>query len=488
VRRGAGLPPIGRGQWRPLGAPPPKSAFEHLEQGFVVIALILFSEALFTHLFADPAAQEASRVLRLVWPPLYAIAIMGVVLCAHRVWKVVLTSPMLLILPLIAIASATWSINPDVSFRRGIAILFTTLFGIYLAARFSPREALRMFAIAWLVIGLLSFFMGAALPSMGVMHEIHVGAWRGVFVEKNTLGGHMAKAAFLFAMLAWFDPSLRKLWLFGLLLAAALVLLSTSKTSLLGLLLGLGVVGIGMFAQRGPVMTLSLVWLCVFFGVVIGAVVALAPEFAFGLIGREPTLTGRTDIWATLAQRISERPWLGYGYAAFWGLDSLPAHFVRETLEWDVPTAHNGWLETCLSIGLVGLALFAVDLLQSIVRALRRAAIDPFALYATGFILQFVLFSISESTILQQNSISWVAYVFVSVKLGLMALRAPVPTTDGPDLRRHPRRAPDLTDLSDQLRPSPVQAPAASPAPIARPGPAIPAVQPAARPAARPAA
>ena len=34
--------------------------------------------------------------------------------------------------------------------------------------------------------------------------------------------------------------------------------------------------------------------------------------------GKDPTLTGRTDLWATGMEFISEHPWQGVGFHAFW--------------------------------------------------------------------------------------------------------------------------------------------------------------------------
>ena len=30
------------------------------------------------------------------------------------------------------------------------------------------------------------------------------------------------------------------------------------------------------------------------------------------------TLTGRTELWATVIEMIREHPWFGYGYSGFW--------------------------------------------------------------------------------------------------------------------------------------------------------------------------
>ena len=36
------------------------------------------------------------------------------------------------------------------------------------------------------------------------------------------------------------------------------------------------------------------------------------------LFGRDASLTGRTTIWKVLLISVTKRPWLGFGYQAFW--------------------------------------------------------------------------------------------------------------------------------------------------------------------------
>ena len=41
-----------------------------------------------------------------------------------------------------------------------------------------------------------------------------------------------------------------------------------------------------------------------------------------GVLGRDPTLTGRTEIWRFAIKSIASRPFLGYGYDVFWDFSS----------------------------------------------------------------------------------------------------------------------------------------------------------------------
>ena len=138
----------------------------------------------------------------------------------------------------------------------------------------------------------------------------------------------------------------------------------------------------------------------------------------FELIGKERTLTGRTDIWNGLIASVKGSPWLGYGYGVYW-LDPLgPSYYVRLHLEWGVPSAHNGWFETWLSAGAVAVGLFALLYLGTLILALDRIGKGGVETYwAVLSTVMFLMFSLSESTILQQNDLSWVMFVATSAKL-----------------------------------------------------------------------
>jgi O-antigen ligase len=142
------------------------------------------------------------------------------------------------------------------------------------------------------------------------------------------------------------------------------------------------------------------------------------PEEMFGLIGKDPSFTGRTDIWELLITSIREKFWFGHGYGIYW-MDPLgPSYYVRAKLEWGVPTAHNGWIESWLSAGLVIIVLFGFQYLLTLLFAINRLKKGGVETYwAILSTLMFLFFSMSESTILAQNDISWLLFVATAAKL-----------------------------------------------------------------------
>ena len=401
----------------------------------LVVILLIFSEGLLPRLLSDESSSDGSPILRFLWLPIYGVAFAGALWKAREIAQVCLRLPFLMLLLAVCALSFLWSIDPGLTARRSFAILMTTLAGLFIGTRYSWQTLLRGFAVAWLVVAIVSFLAAILVPAFGRMQDVHVGAWQGLYFEKNQLGGHMARAAIFAAFLAIMDGKYRWLWSGALALSIALVLLSTSKSSLLGLLVGLGILAVGAWMKQGVRVGLLTLWLGVIAAILTGAVFVFAPDLVFQLLGRDATLTGRTDIWFALADNIEERPWLGYGYGAFWAPESAPGNWLREALLWDAPTAHNGWLEVTVARGLIGLICLTLDFLLTTSRAVLAAVNTWTGLFALAFIAQFFLFSLSESASLQQNSIVWLIYVALAAKLSMRPKQI-VPVRPAPSLSR----------------------------------------------------
>ena len=241
------------------------------------------------------------------------------------------------------------------------------------------------------------------------MNEIHVGAWKGLWWEKNTLGAMMAFAslAFIAAGVTASNPIEKRIWFGLVLLSAALVLLSTSRTSLLALMICTAGPAVIALMRRG----FGFAALAIFGGVCAVAsaagVLLIGPGVILEALGRDASLTGRTDIWAGLLEAIAARPLTGYGYGVFWSVDDGPVFWLRQVTDWDVPTAHNAWLETALSLGLPGAALALYVVAAGLVRAVSRLFQGLEAYWALPFLLAWTGISVSESILLQQNGLVW---------------------------------------------------------------------------------
>lgn len=390
-----------------------------LEQGIFLLLIFQFSTALVALLLTDPNNLEhESPLARFLWYPGYLAILLLTLRRLPLVIRFAIFNPLLVLCVLWCGLSMLWSIDQAVTMRRAIALLITTLFGLTLAARYDWNAMVQRLAAVFGLLAVISLILGLFFPAYGVMDQIHVGAWRGAWVEKNYMGGAMTKGLVL-AMCAFaMRPDRGWLWVPVGGLCFLMVLMSTSKTALLiSLAMIGGFIAIRIF-RRFPVLRIPLMYSIVFGVCLFATLMMTIPDTMFELIGKDRTFTGRTDIWNSLIASIKQEPWKGYGYGVYWQDPMGPSYYVRLVLEWGVPSAHNGWLETWLSAGAVAVGLFALLYITTLLLAIDRIKNGGTETYWVILsTVMFLMFSMSESTILQQNDLSWVMFVATSAKL-----------------------------------------------------------------------
>jgi O-antigen ligase len=423
--------------WAPAAPEPERapatSVWERLEFAVTLLLMFWFTEGWVSVIGGGPHAGLDADALRNLWFPAYGVIIALSLAHVARFGSIVVGLVLGAPIVVLAFASSEWSILPDVTQRRAFALAVTSLFGFYLAARYSWRELIELTAGALLLAAVGSLIAAVLYPGMGVDQDVHVGAWEGLFGHKNQLGGWMVRAAHACLCAAIFVPSRRLFWSGGALLSAGLVAASTSTTALAALVLTVGgVAGVGALRTRGAA-AVAVLWLAAIVVAGVAAAVWLVPDAVFGLVGKDATLTGRTEIWELLDQRVQERPLLGYGFGAFWAdPDYGPSAVLAQQLDWAVPSAHNGWLETMLQLGKVGVAVFAVHFAITSAAALGRLWSGPEAYWAPVTLLLLLLFSVSESTIIQQNNLLWTLYLATAAKLLQLPVRSREPAPAAP--------------------------------------------------------
>ncbi|MDR7232008.1 O-antigen ligase [Caulobacter sp. BE264] len=384
-----------------------------------IVMLLIFSAGWQLPLFGEKADESASGLLRVAFLPAYGLAFL---LIMGRPWNMIRVSvrqPFLIILMGVVAASIYWSIQPDVSIRRGFAVGCTTLSGLALASRFRWAELARLYGIVFCLLIVASYAVSLAMPSIGVMTELFPGAWRGLWMEKNSLGGLMAFGACLLGAAALLNPDRAKVFVVFVGLAVGLVLLSQSKTALASLLLGMTALGFVWIVQRGPAFGAAATWAGVTGALLLVMFVLFASDVLFAILGKDATLTGRTEIWTAAMRQIEQRPWQGYGYAAVWGDKSGwgPLAWIVNDAKFVPQHAHNSWLEQWIGIGLFGLIAWGLFYLQTMSLALVAVYRERGAMLAFPFLVVFTLVSLTESIAVVYNDFRWVLFVSLAAKL-----------------------------------------------------------------------
>jgi O-antigen ligase len=147
--------------------------------------------------------------------------------------------------------------------------------------------------------------------------------------------------------------------------------------------------------------------------------ILFASDIFFGILGKDATLTGRTQIWAAAMRQIEQRPWEGYGYAAVWDdkTGRGPLAWIVHDAKFTPQHAHNSWIEQWIGLGLFGLAAWGLFYLQTMALALVAVFRERGALLAFPFLVVFTLVSLTESIAVIYNDFRWLLFVALAAKL-----------------------------------------------------------------------
>lgn len=402
-------------------AAPRLSIIDAIAFALSVLMLLTYSQAWMQPLFGDKIDLQASGLVRSLYFPAYAAGLFLLALSPGEALRGLLRQPFLAVIVIVAAASIAWSVAPDQTVRRVVALVFTTLGAVVLGARWRWATLTEILATAFAILTLLSLITGAVIPSIGRMSEIFPGAWRGLWVEKNAFGGMMAFGFLIFAAAGFYRPQRAVLWWILAALTLVLLVLSTSKTSLVALVFGMGALGFVLLARRGGGVAVIVSYVAVVGAVALGAGIAFAPDLFLTLLGKDATLTGRTKIWSAVMRLIQEQPWLGYGYSAVWNDPSGrgPLAWIVKQAGYKPEHAHNSWLEQWLGLGLLGLSAWAFYYISTLFRAVWAVFTSRGGVLAFPFLVVYTLISLTESVAVAFNDLRWVLFVAISIRLAL---------------------------------------------------------------------
>ena len=346
---------------------------------------------------------------------LIAILCLGLLILSKRkfAWSsAIRENPWLILLIGYMLISVWWSDMPYTSFKRWTRQLIAVVMAFLIATEPEPRQALQSILRRTIYVLIpFSYILIHFFPGYGREYHHTTGAlmWIGVASQKNGLGSLCLSAAFF---LIWSlirrrqgrdIPATRyqtHLDTFILILTFWLMggpqhNFSYSATSNATFILVLSaLVGLSWMKKRGtmigPKALIVIVAFIIGYGTVtpfIGKLSLLDISSAFG---RDETLTGRSEIWATLIPFAMKRPISGHGFGGFW-TDAMRALTSSN--------AHNGYLDVVLAIGFFGLFLFAMFLLSCCRRAQREMTQNfDWGILFICYLLMAVVHNIAESS------------------------------------------------------------------------------------------
>lgn len=356
-------------------------------------------------------------------------------------WSGMLSAnPWLAVLLIYMTASIVWSEAPETAFKRWGREIIAVLMACVIASERNPREAFEALLrrSAYILVP-LSLVLIKYFPTLGVQYRQMGGLmWVGAATQKNGLGRLCLICAFF---LVWAlvrrwsestsDSKRQRLLDMSVLALAAFLLMGPddqySATAVASACVGFTLYAYMLWRHRAgaviskalAVMPLTVVFTIGSLQPFLGGSAArkLADE-----LGRDATLTGRTEIWEGLMGDVWSRPLLGSGVESFWTTTNKRLHEITE--------AHNGYLDVVLSLGFVGLALLFCFLASACLKARHEMTQDfHWGCLWSCFLVMVAVHNVTESSFNSFTAHLMSMLLFLAIVLAPPALRQTAPQT-----------------------------------------------------------
>jgi len=341
--------------------------------------------------------------------------------------QVIHDNPWLAIFFIYCGVSIGWSDFPFVSFKRWVKELGHLVMVLVVLTEATPVEAVK---------ALLRRFTYVLIPTSVVLIKYYPYIGRqfsywsgeamnvGVTTSKNMLGNLCLVTGFFFfwsLFTMWRDKttSMDKSDLFVHVLFLAMIwwllALSSSATSLM--CLGIGICIIVAFEvpalRKSPKSGTLMIVGSVLLFILLEKVFDLSQVIVAGL-GRDPTLTGRSEIWGEVLSMVPNEL-VGTGYDSFWLGDRLKLMWAKH---WWRPTgSHNGYLETYINLGWIGVLLLCA-LIVAIFRKIQAEVMSnyDYGRFEMAMLIMALVYNLTEVAF-KGVMLVWFMLLLITVKV-----------------------------------------------------------------------
>jgi O-antigen ligase len=258
---------------------------------------------------------------------------------------------------IIGLVSAFQGIFPIISVHLMTLWLACASVCVVVAGGLNTRQVARLLFYSVLIELVLSIILAVLFKSVGTSHDSRVSAgvsWNGVF-QGRILLGMMASWGLLLSLFRKYVG-----WIPSLVMAACAALClyeSHAAGDVVAAASSLAFAVAIMLLRRTTLSTVSKAWTLGLGSLAaVTGVLTLSPIILKAL-GRDATLTGRTEIWQAYIPRALERPILGQGPGSFSVPSQVTAELFYRLAQWgDIRTPHSMYIALLGEVGVLGLA------------------------------------------------------------------------------------------------------------------------------------
>jgi O-antigen ligase len=345
---------------------------------------------------------------------------------------------------LYCLCSMFWADAPFVLFKRWVKDLGNPIMALILLTEQRPWHAITTTfgRLSYLFVPLSLLFI-KYFPDLGRYYTRGgYGTYTGVADGKNTLGLSCVLIAICLLWTFLYNREARttiRHWSYLTLIAMLvwLINIADSQTALICLT----VAAVLMLLATRPAIAKQPVRLIAV--TLLVAIVYMVGDATFGLqehvlswLGRDATLTNRTNIWE-LVRGEARSPYIGVGFMSFWEGDRIRA--IGEGIgAFGLNQAHNGYLEQYVNLGYVGVAFIIGLALVSLVNVRRQLSTDySTAILRFSILIIALLYNYTEASFYGINNM-WLLFVAAAIdpppirRAAVTAAVRRTPTTDRP--------------------------------------------------------
>ena len=394
-----------------------------------------------TKIDAEQINIEGSPIDRVVLSILILFALFVMRNRKDRIVRFLRNNYSLILLITFMLLSVCWSDFRVIALKRcvrnfGLLIMVMLIFTEEHPLRYMQRllEMLAMFLIFGSVF--LVFFFPAIGTEIWSTGETQ---WLGLAVHKNMLGQYGALGSIFFLWRFFYVTSIsQKLYYLSLLsvpLSALILFGSKSFTSVSVTIIGILVLVVleisRSLGKLGAATTAMFIVALMVAALLIQNNVLEKPLASYFLQagGKDVTFTGRTEIWNLALRDVDAKNLIvGSGYQTFWLTRKADA--IRHLLSWEFYSAHNGYIDMFLQLGILGFGLFLAFLYSAIANVLkaRKVNYEIFMLWS-AFLLISIVSNAFESNFGVASDLYWFLTIVAGVSPKCFHADAIVPVT-----------------------------------------------------------